>query len=39
VRLYVALGNLPADVLARPVPKELLWPPDQTLDARIRNRR
>jgi outer membrane protein TolC len=37
VRLYVALGNPPADMLARPVPAELLQPPEQTLDAGIRN--
>jgi outer membrane protein TolC len=37
IRLYVALGNPPADVLARPVPNELLAPPDQTLDAQLRN--
>jgi outer membrane protein TolC len=37
VRLYVALGNPPVDMLARPVPEELLSPPDQTLDAGIRN--
>jgi outer membrane protein TolC len=37
VRLYVALGNPPADMLARPVPDELLAPPDQTLDAQLRN--
>jgi len=37
VRLYVALGNPPVDMLARPVPAELLRPPDQTLDAGIGN--
>jgi outer membrane protein TolC len=37
VRLYVALGNPPADTLARPVPAELLQPPAQTLDAGIGN--
>ncbi|HEV3298871.1 MAG TPA: TolC family protein [Planctomycetaceae bacterium] len=37
VRLYVALGNAPVDMLARPVPAELLRPPDQTLDAGISN--
>ena len=37
LRLYVALGNPPADVLARPVPNDLLSPPDQTLDVRVRN--
>ena len=37
VRLYVALGNPPVDMLARPVPAELLRPPDQTLDAGISN--
>jgi outer membrane protein TolC len=31
IRLYVALGNPPADMLARPVPDELLRPPEQTL--------
>jgi outer membrane protein TolC len=35
--LYVALGNPPADSLARPVPAELLRPPEQTLDAGLRN--
>ncbi len=33
IRLYVALGNPPADMLARPVPDQLLRPPEQTLDA------
>jgi outer membrane protein TolC len=37
LRLYVALGNPPADILARPVPAELLRPPEQTLDVGIRN--
>jgi len=37
IRLYVALGNPPADMLARPVSAELLNPPSQTLDAGIRN--
>jgi hypothetical protein len=37
VRLYVALGNPPADTLARPVPDELLHPPEQTLDGGVRN--
>ena len=36
VRLYVALGNPPVDMLARPAPSEFLNPPDQTLDAGIR---
>ncbi len=36
VRLYVALGNPPADMLARPVPDPLLHPPDQTLSATTR---
>ncbi len=34
VRLYVAIGNPPADMLARPVPDPLLHPPDQTLTRR-----
>jgi outer membrane protein TolC len=37
LRLYVALGNPPADALARPVPESLLRPPEQTLDVGIRN--
>jgi outer membrane protein TolC len=37
LRLYVALGNPPADTLARPVPESLLRPPEQTLDVGIRN--
>jgi outer membrane protein TolC len=36
VRLYVGLGNPPADALARPVPDELLHPPEQTLDGGVR---
>jgi outer membrane protein TolC len=36
VRLYVAIGNPPADMLARPVPDPLLHPPDQTLSAQTR---
>jgi outer membrane protein TolC len=39
VRLYVALGNPPADTLARPAPAELLQPPAQTLDAGMTNPR
>jgi outer membrane protein TolC len=38
LRLFVALGNPPADTLARPVPAELLNPPAQTLDAGATNR-
>jgi outer membrane protein TolC len=37
LRLYVALGNPPADMLARPVPVELVRPPEQTLDVGMRN--
>jgi outer membrane protein TolC len=37
IRLYVAIGSPPADMLARPVSAELLDPPNQTLDARNRN--
>jgi outer membrane protein TolC len=37
LQLYVALGNPPADTLARPVPAELTRPPEQTLDAGISN--
>ena len=39
VRLYVAIGNPPADMLARPVPDPLLHPPDQTLSARDADQR
>jgi outer membrane protein TolC len=35
IRLYVALGNPPADMLARPVPDQLLRPPEQTLDVGV----
>jgi outer membrane protein TolC len=37
IRLYVALGNPPVDMLARPAPAELLNPPDQTLDVNTGN--
>jgi outer membrane protein TolC len=38
IRLYVALGNPPADMLARPVPDQLLRPPEQTLDVGDQNK-